>query len=239
MAANLKVGNVHGYQPYREVEQVPAYPRINPQQQREDQSLNSDSSKHGKSEQSLRRFVMMRKLIDELTKVAEIVRVDYQTTQEELHGLGLMILEAELIDQFLELKLPIDTIDILLQQIRQQVETPKFEEGGFLTAEHNPFPVFVPNVSAYNLFLEKLRLPKLDTTSTLGESLDIIGRFINHKKRIKLDFIQFSTREDIFLKIMVQVAVSEFDDNGRRVVLYQRQDESYALYADKMIDLSI
>ncbi len=239
MASNLKVGNVHGYQPYREVEQVPAYPRINSQQQREDQSLHSDSSKHEKSEQSLRRFVMMRKLIDELTRLAGIMRVDYQTAQEDLHGLGVMILEGELIDQLLELKVPLDNIDDLLQQIREKVQMPAFEEGAFLTKEHNPFPVFVPNISEYNLYFDRLHLPKLDISTTLGENLDVVGRYINQKNRLKLDFIQFPNTEAIALKIMVQVAVSEFDDNGRRVVLYQRQDKSYALYADKQIDLSI
>lgn len=239
MASDLKVGNVHGYRPFREVEQVPAYPRINPQQQREDQSLHSDSSKHEKNEQSLRRFIMMRKLIDELTRIEEIARVDYQTSQEELHGLGVVILEGELIDQLLELKVPLDTIDDLLQQIREQIKIPKFEEGGFLTIDHNPFPVFVPNISEYNLYFDQLSLPKLSISTVLGENLDIVGRFINHKKRLKLDFIQFPTAGNVVLKIMAQVAVSEFDDNGRRVVLYQRQDKSYALYADKQINLSI
>ena len=43
----------------------------------------------------------------------------------------------------------------------------------------------------------------------------------------------------LLLDISILVAVSEIDESGRRVILYQRPNQSYALYADKQIDLSI
>ena len=236
MASNLRVGSTHAYQPYREVEQVEATPKINSQQQRDGQTQQQRSKQH-KGGQTVRRFVTMRKLIDALIEVTEISRVDYHTVQSELNDLGLAILEVELIEQFLQLNIALDDIDDLLQQIRQQVVIPTFEAGDHLIAEHNFFPVFVAGISEYNLCFDQLRLPKFDLSTRIGENLDIIGRFIEHKNRIWLDFHQ--TADAVVLKIMVHVAVSELDDAGRRVILYQRQDQSYALYADKQIDLSI
>ncbi len=237
MASNIKIGGTHAYQPHREVEQVSAYHRIDSQHPHDEQRQQKERSKPNQSEKNLRRFISMRKLIDAMTQVTDITRVDYTTAQTELNDIGLALLEKELIEQLLQFKIPLDNIDSLLQQIRQQAEIPYFEGGEHLTAVHNFFPIFIAGISEYNLCFNHLHLPRLTDTSQLGESLDIIGRYLELKNRIKFDFLQ--TAEDILLKIMVQVGVSEFDDGGRRVILYQRQDSSYALYADKMIDMSI
>ena len=237
MASNIKIGGTHAYQPHREVEQVSAYHRIDSQHPHDEQRQQKERSKPNQSEKNLRRFVSMRKLIDAMTQVTDITRVDYTTAQSELNDIGLALLEKELIERLLGFKIPLDNIDSLLQQIRQQAEIPYFEGGEHLTAEHNFFPIFIAGISEYNLCFNHLHLPHLAEASHIGEDLDIIGRFIELKNRIRFDFLQ--TPNDVLLKIMVQVGVSEFDDSSRRVILYQRQDNSYALYADKMIDMSI
>ena len=237
MASNLRIGGTNAYQPYLEVEPISASHRIDSHHAQDEQRQQKERSKPNPNENNLRRFVSMRKLIDSITQVTDITRVDYNTTQSELKDLGLALLEKELIEQLLQFKIPLDDIDSLLQQIRQQVSIPSLEGGEHLTIENNFLPIFIAGVSEYNLCFKQLHLAQVPDTTHIGESLDIIGRYIELKNRIRLDFIQ--APEDILLKIMVQVAVSEFDDNGRRVILYQRQDNSYALYADKMIDMSI
>ena len=237
MASNLRIGGANAYQPYLEVEPISSSHRIDSHHTQDEHRQQNERSKQNQNGKNLRRFVSMRKLIDSITQVADITRVDYNTTQTELNDLGLALLENELIEQLLLFKIPLDDIDSLLQQIRQQVKIPSLESGEHLTIEDNFLPMFIAGVSEYNLCFKQLHLPQMTDTTHIGESLDIIGRYIELKNRVRFDFIQ--APKDVLLKIMVQVAVSELDEGGRRVILYQRQDNSYALYADKMIDMSI
>ena len=45
--------------------------------------------------------------------------------------------------------------------------------------------------------------------------------------------------EMLEMDIRIRVATCEIDPAGRRVILYQRPDRSFALYADKQINISI
>ena len=184
----------------------------------------------------------MRILIDELKKAAGLTRVDYSTAETELNDLGLSILESELVEQLLELKVPLEGIDHLFQQIRQRPTTPDLRAGHNLSEDYNFFPVFIAGISEYNLRFQQLQVQSSDKSIRINENIDGRGHFVSEKNRLRLDFRQMAATEDIDvlqLDISIQVAVSEVDDAGRRVILYQRPNQSFALYADKQIDLSI
>ncbi len=242
MVAKLRVGGAYAYQLYREVEPVPPYPRIDPQQPRHDYPQQQNQQKNDKDDHARRRFQAMRNLIDELQKSAGLARVDYTTTATELNDLGFLILERELLDQLLELKIPLDEIEELVQQIRQKPAVPELAAGHFLAKSYNCFPIYIAGISEYNLHFHHLKLPfSLESTRIL-EGIKNQGHFISEKNRLRLDFREILTgdiADTLQLNISVLVAVSEVDDEGRRVILYQRPDQSYALYTDKQIDLSI
>lgn len=241
MATNLKVGGTHAYQPYREVEPVPPYPRIDPQQPRDKYPQQPSEQRADKGDHVKRRFIAMRKLIHELKQVAGINRVDYLTAETELNDLGLSILEKELIEQLLALKISLEGIDNLLQQIRKRLPTFDLQAGQLLSEDHNFFPVFISGIFEYNLCVQQLLVQPDPEILPLGEYFDEYGQFISMKNRLRLNF-QTQTAVDgdtLQLDIGVLVAASEADDDGRRAILYQRLDQSYALYADKQIDLSI
>ena len=240
--ADLRVAGTHAYQPYREVEPVPSYPRIDPQQPREEYPQQQHEQRADKDDHAKRRFGAMRKLIHELKKATGIIRVDHFTAEAELNDLGLSILESELVEQLLELKISLAGMDDLLQQIRQRPPTPGLEAGSDLSENYNFFPIFIAGISEYNLRFLQLHVQSSDQSIRINENIDNHGHFISEKNRLRLDFRQIESREDIDilqLDIGVLVAVSEIDEAGRRAILYQRPNQSYVLYADKQIDLSI
>jgi len=242
MATNLRVRGTHGYQPYREVEPVPPYPRVDPQQSRDEYPQQQSEQRPDKVDHVRRRFGAMRTLIDELKKGEGLTRVDYFTAEMELNDLGLSILETELVEQLLDLKVSLEGIDHLFQQIRQRPTTPDLKAGHSLSETYNFFPVFIAGISEYNLHFQQLQVLSSDKSIQINENIDSHGHFISEKNRLRLDFRQMVSREDIDvlqLDISIQVAVSEVDDAGRGAILYQRPNQSDALYADKQINLSI
>ncbi len=142
MAPQLKVGNTQAYQLYREVEPVPPYPRIDPQRPRDERSPAQGDSRNSKNDHVRRRFEAMRKLIDELTTDAGIIRVTYQTAVTEMTELGFSILEAELLEQLLALKFIPDDIAGIIEQISQREILPELQPGRFLSEKLNFFTGF-------------------------------------------------------------------------------------------------
>ncbi|MCF6265115.1 MAG: hypothetical protein L3J57_01035 [Desulfuromusa sp.] len=242
MATNLRVRGTQAYQPYREVEPVPPYPRINPQQSRDEYPQQQSEQRVDKTDPVRRRFRAMRKLIDELKEKTGLARVDYSTAEKELNNLGFLIAEAELIERLLELKISRQEIDELVQQLSSRSVSSKLEAGHNLSESDNFFPVFVAGLSEYNLHFQNLQIKISHKNDKIIEKLETSGRFISEKNRLKLDFCSATPSGDrlsLQLDISLLVAVSEVDEASRRVILYQRPDKSYALYADKQIDLSI
>ncbi|MCW8893938.1 MAG: hypothetical protein OQK50_02170 [Deltaproteobacteria bacterium] len=242
MATNLRVGLTHGYQPYREVEPVPAYPRVDPQQPRDEYPRQQTSQRADKDEHARRRFRAMRQLIDKLKESETLVRVDFFTAETELHDLGLAIAEQELIEQLLELKILLEPINDLFQQIRQQAAAPELESGLIHSQAASFLPVFVAGLSEYNLNFKQLRISSGNNNHEIFDAVNKEGRFVSEKKRLRLDFRAFPADDNtqmLLLNICVLVAVSEMDEDGRKVLLYQRPNQTYALYADKQINLSI
>lgn len=242
MATNLRVAGTHAYQISREVEPVPPYPRIDPQRKRDEYPQQQREQRTDRPDPVRRRFGVMRTLINELMKASGLIRVDYLTAETELHELGLSILEQELVEQLLEMQISLEEIDSLLQQIRQGKTAPCLEAGQDLSENYHLFPVFVAGISAYNLCFQQLQLNTNPNKNRISDTIAKHGYYVSEKNRLRLDFRKLVTVTEIDalqLDIGVLVAVSEVDESGRRAILYQRQDQSYAMYADKQIDLAI
>jgi len=238
----LKVGHLHGYHPYAEVEPVQPYPRIDPQQSREEEQRRQPSARGERDDFVQRRFWAMRQLIERIKAEAKIVRVDYAQAEAELTEQGLVLAEGSMVEQLLQFKLMPAGIEALMQQIRQGEVLPVLQAGSPLRAERELFPIFEPGMSEYNLCLQALQLdPSADLLQLVAEG-ESEGRFVQEKGRLRFDFQSLPTVAKDgppLLTIEILVAASEIDNNGRRAILYQRMDGSYALYSDKQIDLSI
>ncbi len=242
MASNLKVGGINAYQPYREVEPVSSYPRIDPHQPRDQYPQQESLTQNEPTDQARRRFRAMRKLIDRLKENSRIVRVDYLTAEQELCEFGRHLVEEELVQQLLTLKFPLESIEAIFKDLGLQLEHPDLQTGGTLSEVDNFFPVYVAGLSQGLLCFNNLPVPELLISDHITNEIRSDGQFVMEKNRIRLEFRDPPApggKDRHRLNIRLLVAITEMDEEGRRAFLYQRADLDFALYADKQISLSI
>lgn len=230
----------------RGIEAVSPYPRINPQQPRpEDYPQQPKHSAKGKDDRARRRYLSLRRLISELQKSAQISRVDFATADAELRHIGLTVVEEELIPQLLQLKIPLAAIEQLLAQIDQNRSRVSLGGGNIISSdEANLFPVSTAGLAEYNLKIDALKIRQGEFAGAIVAQIDQNGLCLVQQQRLRLSFSRFvtalGTAEDLLnLSLGVQLGVMENDEADRRAILYPRADQSYALYADKQINLSI
>ena len=240
-----RVGTFKAADLHREVEPVKPYPRINPQQERQDGYQQAPAEKRPDDDkQTRRRFTTMRELIEALKDQAQIIRVDFNTANQELVDLGLSIAEEELISQLLQLKIPLASIEDLTRQMRQHRASPLLVSGRNISPGANPFPVFVDDLAEYVMRFDDLQVIMGKQRQDILDEINNDGRFIVEHNRLRLNFSRISSLpvvsgETLNLTISIQVGAVEVDENGRRAIFYQRPDQSYGLYSDKSISLSI
>ncbi len=230
----------------RGVEAVSPYPRINPQQRhKQGYSQQQPETTDVKDSRARRRFISLRRLIDELKKTSPISKVDFASADVELRNIGLAIVEEALIDRLLQLKIPLQSIEPLLQQVDQNRSSIELGSGRRISDEESTlFPVSAKGLSEYNLKIDELNILPGHYDSQIVEQIDREGHYIAEQNRLRLTFSRLgpaltSTGELLKLKISVLLGVLETDEADRRAILYLRADKSYALYADKLINLSI
>mgnify|MGYP001472193245 CR=1 FL=1 len=239
------------YGPYRvadiqrEVAPVTPYPRINPKQER--QEGYQQQQPEGRPEEvprARRRFTAMRELIEKLWAHAQISRVDFNTANQEMTDIGLAVAEEELLAQLLHLKIPLAGIEELIRQLRQQSTSPMLVSGRKLFSNSTLFPLFVENLTEYIMRFENLLVVMGRQKSAIFDEINNKGRFTIEHNRLRLNFTRVTTLpaapgDTLNLTIGIQIGAVEIDENGRRAIFYQRADDSYALYSDKSISLSI
>ena len=237
--ADLKVGGLHAYRNF-EVEATPPYPNINPQQNNEKIPVSPYPESDHRDDSSRRRFRAMRHLIDALRKTNRIIRVDYPTTEKELADIGRDIAEERLLELLLGYKIPLKELESIVINMRQQLEQPLLRTTTTLSEGHNFLPVFAPGLLEGVLAFQKIPLAPLKNNHEVMDSLERDDFYSSFANRIGMEIFRLKEWPDShFININLLVAVSEVDEEGRRVILYQRPDQDYALYADKQIDLSI
>ncbi|WP_303722963.1 hypothetical protein [Malonomonas rubra] len=193
---------------------------------------------------SRRRFTAMRDLINELKNRVQISHVDFITANQELIDLGVSIAKEELLAELLLLKVPLGSIKELSRQILKKSYNPHLGSGRDITPETNLFPVYVEDLSEYLLRFVELRIVMSQKHNNIFAEINNNGRFFTEHNRVRLSFTRSSALPTDFgakleLTISIQVGAVEIDENGRRAILYQRPDQSFGLYSDKLINLSI
>ncbi len=237
--ADLKVGGIHAYRNF-EVEATPPYPDIDPHQNEEKPPVSPYPENENRDDSSRRRFGAMRRLIDALRKTNRIIRVDFPTAETELSDIGREIAEDRLLELLLSYKIPLQELESVVINMKKQLEQPLLRTETRLSEEHNFLPVFAPGLLEGVLSFQKIPLAPLSTNQQVMQHLEQNDFYSSFSQRIGIDIYRLKEWPDThFLNINLLVAVGEVDEEGRRVLLYQRPDGDYALYADKQIDLSI
>lgn len=240
-----RIGTLKPKELHREVAPVAPYPRINPQQERQEgYSRQQQEAPFEEDRRVRRRFTAMRDLIDQLKKQTLITRVDFNTANQELIEQGLDIIQEGLIPLLLKLKVPLDSIDELVHQLQQRRSDPTLTSGQEMEAETDLFPIFVAHLAEYLLSFDRLQFSAGKQNHLLIDAIDNQGYYQVRHKRFRLNFSRPANAPELgwtTLELSVQVLVGtvEIDENGRRAIFYQRPDKSYGLYSDKTINLSI
>lgn len=239
---NLKVGRTHAYQPYREVEPVPPYPRIDPQQPRDEQSRGQDDSKRSQDDHVRRRFTAMRRLIDDLKEEFTIGRLDYMAAEQEMVSLGQNIVDERLPDLLRFLKFPSESAEDCLYQVQQKILPADLRVGQKLREDDRLLPQVIPGLSELNLLVAEIRFRLNIGCADIFAAIRKDGRYVFEDGYLGLAVRHDEAMSDPFsvsMDLWVRVAACEIDEAGRKAILYQRQDQTLALYADKQINLSI
>lgn len=239
MASNLRVGRMHAYQPYREVEPVPAYPRIDPQQPRDEYPQQQGYDREDADGHVRRRFTTMRKLIDELKQEMSVSRVDYMTAEQEMVEIGLTIADEQMVTLLSELGLVIESTDDCFHQLRQRTALPDLGPDQGLSETQSFLPVYVGGLTGYRLTVSGIKAQMRQRPAVVSAAIERDGFYAFERERIKIVLYGDQISDRFSLDIAILVGISEVDEAGRKAVLYQRRDRSLALYADKQISLSI
>ena len=91
---------------------------------------------------------------------------------------------------------------------------------------------------------DNLQLMMSNQRHDIFDEINNNGRFVVEHNRLRLNFSRNGALpavpgEALNLTISIQVGAVEIDENGRRAIFYRRPDQSYGLYSDKSISLSI
>jgi len=224
---------------------VAPYPRIDSHHSPSDDSRQS-SSAAGKEpkKRTERRFILLRQLIARLEETADIVKLDYATADAELRQLGLSSVEENLIPQLLRLKIPLQAIARLQEQLNAQQPSISLGRGRLIQNDATDlFPVSAAGLAEYILKIDHLHLKPRSLQPKIAQAMDQEGFFAVQGKRLRLTLSPSrstqSTDADVSLRIVALLGGIENEEDGSRAILFPRTDGSYGLYADKMIDLSI
>jgi hypothetical protein len=203
------------------MEPVSPHPRIEPHQPRRE--IYSNPQTEQKTEQTARvrrRFYSMRELVDKLKESFRISRVNYTTTELEMHKQGLAIAEEVLISQLLQLKIPHGSIDDLFQQMRRQSASVILSPDHKLaTDNYQLFPVSISGLFEYCLVFSNLQVKPDRQESRIFEEISNHGRFARNAGRLRLVFCNSppesnSSLDAILLQLDIQILVGaiEIDD---------------------------
>ncbi len=238
-----RVGPVRNPNIFQEVEPISPYPRVDPQQQKSDQRRRYPRERgRDEKDQRRRRFTAMRRLVGTMKGASRFQRVDFNTADREMRDAGLKVAEEELIAALLQLKFPLRHIEQLFQELRRNPPRTILSAGRRLLAGNRLIvPESPEGLSEYNLVIQDLLLPSNPQNSVISEDLENSGRYVYEQERLRLSFSWSDSPPSDRLKLTLSILVGavEIDDGGRRVMVFQRPDQSYGLYADKQIDLSI
>lgn len=246
MTAYIKVPTLPNQDLLRSIEAISPFPRINSKKPRpEGYSDRTTDSEKEEQNQDPRRFLKLRSLIKELQVSAQISKVDLVTADVEMQSLGLAIVEETLIQQLLQLKIPLDGIEHLVQQIDNNPFGIRRARDRMIDSRDSPlFPISTEGLSEYNLIIEELIISPGKFSHEIVDEINQEGLCVKQRNRLRLTFSRVGSalgdgKELLNLKISVLLGVIESDDADRRAILYPQTDKSYGLYADKRISLSI
>lgn len=242
MAKRIDSDTFRGIRPIIQYQRIAE--RYQPVDERPQQAADDNSSSQ---KRPARRFIAMRELIDSLKEEHKIERIDSISAEQEIKTLGLLTIKKNLPPLLSDLSLSNNAVEKIIRLVEEQ--TPLLQlKNNLSTAQldRSLYSDIGQGLQVLNLELRDITLPMIDFSCVAlvercqnGPNSSTLGNLyltINSLDKINA---HTSRQQSFRLTLSIPSGVIELDKEGRRALLYQRADKSFALYADKQINLEI
>ena len=228
---------------YSRSEIAPALPaarivrRPNPQEQ-------SNSYPQQPSEQrsrARRRFKAMRRLLNRLKQQRGFQRVDFNTAEKEMRAAGRQLVEDHLTAALGPLLHPAELHAVAAEWRSQLPSAPTKAGRPLLHAEALGFPTAPLGLCEFQLEVTALHLEPSQLIAPARATLKEENYLAQQSGPLRIQVGRPDPQhpDNLVVRLEVSIGVVEIDPAGRRVILYQRPDQSHGLYMDKPIDLKV
>lgn len=198
-------------------------------------------------ERHTRRFVAMRNLIETLKQDYEIQRVDHTSAEQEIRVLGLATINKNLPPLLSEQGLSINAIKKIITFVEEQMPLLQMRNSSSVSQlDHSLYPDVGHGLQVLNLEMLELPLPMIDFSCVIlvercqnGPVTSTLNNLYLTVNSLDKSIPDIPRQQSFQLTLSISSGVIELDKEGRRAFLYQRADKSFALYADKQINLEI
>lgn len=237
------------YKKFLGTKPITAYQGIAKRHQPIDEDDQHSAQKRSNDEKHQpRRFVALRKLIDNLKLKHNIQRIDYISAEQEIRVLAKATIDKNLTRLLLNLSLSDYAIKQIITRINDHVPLLKLTHRSSTDQlDRSLYPNVDHSIQVLNLDSLELSLPIFDFSCVelaercknkpITTALANLYLTVSYQEKKET---HAAPEQSFQISLAIPSGVIEVDTaTGRRAFLYQRVDKSFALYADKQIDIEI
>ena len=229
------------------VEPIIEYQRLADRYQTVEEHVENERKKRNALKRTERRFIALRKLVSTLKKDHSFSRLDYPSADHEIRRLAVERIQNDLADLLTGLELtPTAATEIVRIVLEHSAHFQLTPTTATAQLDHLLYVNLSPGLKALSLTVTGITIPLIDLSclallercqkGRLMASHNNLLLTVSHKEngsnKIKL-------QESFEISLLIATGVIEIDDSGRRAFVFQRGDTSFALYADKQINIEI
>lgn len=199
------------------------------------------------TERPTRRFIALRNLIDNLKQNHTIERIDYISAEKEIRALGWEVINKNLPPLLSDLGLSDKATKVIINRVDDHAPLLQLSyKSSIDQLDRLIYPEVDQGLQVLNLAMRDLSLPIIDSSCVALVKQCKNGPIVAALNNLYLTFSypnkkkpHSPPKKSFQLTLSISSGVIEIDTTGRRAFLYQRADKSFALYADKRINLEI
>nr|WP_320115880.1 hypothetical protein [uncultured Desulfuromonas sp.] len=229
------------------VEPIIEYQRLADRNQTVEERTESERKKGHARKRPERRFIALRKLVTNIKKNHSFSRVDYAGAEQEIRHLAQEKIHNDLATLLTGLELtPAATREIVRLVLDRASRFQLGHSTSTAQLDHLLYVNLSSGLKVLSLDSGTFHAPVVDLSCVALIERCRKGRLMAshsnvlltiHPKNEKAEKV--ALQAGFKLDLSIAMGVVEFDDMGRRAFVYQRADDSFALYADKQINIEI
>ncbi|EAT16023.1 hypothetical protein HTZ97_16125 [Desulfuromonas acetoxidans] len=229
------------------VEPIIEYQRLADRYQTVEERAENERKKSNASKRPERRFIALRKLVSTLKKNHSFSRLDYPSAESEIRRLGVEKIQNDLADLLTGLELtPAAATQIVQRVLEHSSLFQLIPTTATAQLDHLLYVNLSPGLKVLSLMVTGITIPLIDLSCLALVERCQKGRLMASHNNLLLTVSHKETpsnkiklQESFEISLSIATGVIEIDDSSRRAFVFQRGDTSFALYADKQINIEI